>query len=229
MLLSSGFGKDTWESWTVRRSNQSILKEINPKYSLEGLNLKLRLQYFGHLIWRVNSLEKHSLMLAKIEGRRRRGCRGWDGWVASLTRWMDMSLSKLWELVMDRGAWHAAVHRVAKSQTQFSNWTTTNAIVTVLGLVLLMIQIKSIKKPAHSGLSLGCPPLLHFQYFLITCEVWGSSVSASLSLLENLGSWESGFMRIWVEIQNLYCQETLFIQLTCDQCWQCVTLSNVHF
>ena len=95
--------------WTARRSNQSILKGISPEYSFEGLMLKLRFQYFGHLMRRTDSLEK-TLMLGKIEGRRRRDDRGRDGWMASLTRWT--SLSKLRELVMDREAWHAAVHGV---------------------------------------------------------------------------------------------------------------------
>ena len=121
MILNCDVGEDSWVPWTARRSNQSILKEISHEYCLEGLMLKLKLQYFGHLMWRTDSLE-NTLILGKIEGRRRRG---WQRmrWLEDITDSMDLSLSNLWDLLR----LCAAVHGVAKSQTQLSDWTELNS------------------------------------------------------------------------------------------------------
>ena len=125
--------------WTARRSNQSIWKEISPEYSLEELMLKLKLQYFGHPLWRTDSLEK-TLMLGKIEGRRM----GWQRmrWLDGITSLMDMSLSKLQELMRDREAWRAAAHGVAKSRTWLSNWTEPNRSIRFPATTSLQVLVQ---------------------------------------------------------------------------------------
>ena len=143
-LRNCSAGENLRVPWTARRSNQSVLREINPEYSLEGLMLKLNLQYFGHLMGRADTLEK-TLMLGKNEGRRRKGEQKMR-WLDGITDSMDMNLGELWGMVRGRETWHAAVHGVTKSGTQLSDWTTMKACLKLTSRITKLCTGSSLQR-----------------------------------------------------------------------------------